>query len=177
MDHYCAWVFNTIGACNYRHFYLAVVFQFLGALFGLVETWTVYRQADPWQPPARNATTFIGLLLENGLVGPVSPLFFLCLICGACVTVVGPFLCWHTWLSCAAMTTIEWSGQSIRRQAMSVSDKSSEWPRSPYCLGGWGRNLATRLGVHGICGMIGVLLPQPRTQTVPRAWDRPSKCA
>lgn len=152
MDHYCVWVFNCIGFANYRHFYLALLWLTLGCVFALVETTVVYNFTPPWVPPPppvdengeEAELSFLGLLLQNGIVGPAGPLFFLCLVTGVCACVVGPFLAWHTYLTVHAMTTVEYAGAQIRAQS------GGGLTRSGYFVGGsWWLTWCERLGLLG----------------------------
>lgn len=147
MDHYCVWVFNCIGHGNYRHFYLALLWLTVGCLFGLCEAATVYKRAPVWQPTSpmgdgrAEELTFLGLLFQNGIVGPAGPLFFCCLVTAACASVVGPFLGWHTYLTVArGSTTIEYAGAAIReRSGGGSSGEGSYWLGGSACYrpSGW----------------------------------------
>jgi hypothetical protein len=144
MDHYCVWVFNTIGYGNYRHFVLAIFWQTVGGVFGLLETMCVYSRSPAYEPPTPDpAEPFLHFLMRVGIVGPVGPLFFLCLVTAASSAVVGPFVCWHLYLSAHAMTTIEQAGWRIRAQA----DDSFDLNNSPYSLGSPWYNCCERLGL------------------------------
>lgn len=102
MDHYCVWVFNSVGYGNYRYFILTVLQLWLASVFGFLETLPAY-VAQRQESLALNATIVPGVSSARQLVEvieafeEVESLWQLLMLCVICIMVIGHFAGWHMW--------------------------------------------------------------------------------
>ncbi len=107
MDHYCPWMFNTIGYLNYRYFVNFLVFVTLGMMYGAMMSYRPFMNFhilpknlrnqvnnEPWTPTASQNL-------------PVAFCFMICSTVGFSVMWLTIF---HLYLSLTAQTTIEFHG-------------------------------------------------------------------
>ena len=169
MDHYCVWVFNSIGYGNYRYFILTVLQLWLASVFGFLETLPAY-VAQRQESQALNATIVPGMSSTQQMVEvieafeEVESLWQLLVLCVICIMVIGHFAGWHMW-NCVinGRTTIE----AYRFNAASVAARArgeAVDSRNPY---GWGSQAANWRRHFGDRSFVAALLVP---STVPPPW-------
>ena len=107
MDHYCPWMFNTIGYLNYRYFVNFLVFVTVGMMYGAILSYRPFMNShilpktqqdqastEPWTPTSS----------ENL---PVAFCFMICAMVGHSVMWLAIF---HLYLTLTAQTCIEFHG-------------------------------------------------------------------
>mmetsp|Transcript_29890 Transcript_29890/g.87253 ORF Transcript_29890/g.87253 Transcript_29890/m.87253 type:complete len:515 (+) Transcript_29890:165-1709(+) len=162
MDHFCPWMFNTIGYLNYRYFCNFLFYVWVSMIYGTILTAVPFRnmngirvrdqvkmsKAAGFQtaqhmmrmvpiPEDRTALTFA---------------FMLCLSIGIAILVLGGF---HSYLMLTAQTTIEFHGNFAKRRG--AARRGSTW-NNPYSVG-WRNNF--RL-VYGSQHPLLAILPSSR---------------
>ena len=162
MDHYCPWMFNTIGYLNYRYFCNFLFYVWVSMVYGTLLTAIPFSNMNGMRvrdqvkmskeagfetvqhmlrmvpiPEDRTALTFA---------------FMLCLSIGIAISVLGGF---HMYLMLSAQTTIEFHGNFAKRRG--ASKRGSKW-NNPYSVG-WRNNF--RL-VYGCQRPILAILPSSR---------------
>jgi len=125
MDHYCPWMFNTVGFLNYRYFVSFLIWLWVGCFFVAFEAGDhVFRKIGikgGKNPQYRHDEQSIMFL------------FVLCLSVGIAVSIL---MFWHIYLVLTAQTTIEFYGNFTRR-----SKWRGERPwRNPYDAGSYKKN-------------------------------------
>ncbi|GKY96839.1 hypothetical protein MPSEU_000643100 [Mayamaea pseudoterrestris] len=144
MDHYCPWMFNSIGYLNYRYFVNFLIYIFLGMFYGAILTvqpflWLGTQEYSQQWKQQKN-----GLLVDGHRLKPMIPFrdermlislsFMLCAAVGLAVMLLGSF---HIYLTCTAQTTIEFHGNwTASKRAKAAGQK---W-RNPYSQGSWYKN-------------------------------------
>jgi palmitoyltransferase len=125
MDHYCPWMFNTVGYLNYRYFVSFLIWLWLGCVFVAFEAGDqVFRKvgikggANPQYHHQEQSIMF---------------LFVLCLSVGIAVSIL---MFWHIYLVLTAQTTIEFYGNFTRRAKWRGE---TPW-RNPYDEGSFKKN-------------------------------------
>jgi len=151
LDHYCPWMFNSIGYFNYRYFVSFLVYVFVGMTYGAIVTaepflllqsseyrthYRYQRQHNEERPPQR-AAPMVPFRDEKTLV---TLSFMLCAAVGIAVLLLGGF---HVYLCGTAQTTIEFHGNwTNRRRARKEGQKWS----NPYSLGSFRANWEQTFG-------------------------------
>jgi palmitoyltransferase len=139
MDHYCPWMFNTVGYFNYRYFCNFLVFTLMGMAYGAFITWNPFwalhgnefREQVRLSKEQHSNTT---LHLLDYVPTPnerqaIAFSFILCLSVGIAVMMLGGM---HLYLLLTGQTTIELHGNCAnRRRARRLRKKF----HNPYDLG------------------------------------------
>jgi palmitoyltransferase len=139
MDHYCPWMFNTVGYFNYRYFCNFLFFTFMGMAYGAVLTWNPF-----WALHGKEFRQQIRLSKEQNATKTlhlfdyvptpnerqaISFSFILCMSVGIAVLMLGGM---HLYLLLTGQTTIELHGNCAnRRRARRLRQKF----QNPYDLG------------------------------------------
>jgi palmitoyltransferase len=147
MDHFCPWMFNTIGYLNYRYFVNFLLYVCIGMLYGALLSVRSFLSMS-FRPKAVSAVW----RPERGDETAVAFSFMLCLSVGLAVACLGGF---HLYLLLTAQTTIEFHGNysNMRR----AKQHGSIW-KNPYDLG-WKQNWRQ---VYGSQHWLRALLPSSR---------------
>lgn len=141
LDHYCPWMFNSIGYFNYRYFLNFLCFVFQSMMYGLYLSWTPFWNMDgeqfrqqiilssqlhgqshdihnmiPWVPTPYQRT-------------PLAFCFMICLSVG--IAILGLFG-FHLYLTLTAQTTIEFHANVRKRR--DARDRGVSFI-NPYDLG------------------------------------------
>jgi DHHC palmitoyltransferase len=151
LDHYCPWMFNSIGYFNYRYFVNFMMYIFLGMLYGVVITLEPFLWLQrPEYIAFRNAERSAGhelyprphvMLPRRSEKMMLTLCFMLCAAVGCAILVLGGF---HVYLVLSAQTTIEFHGnfQAIfgrRSRNNSANGQAAKKFQNPYNQG-WRRN-------------------------------------
>lgn len=138
MDHYCPWMFNTIGYFNYRYFVNFVMFVSIGMMYGAIITYHPFMLIDSVDyhlQISQSRTLFLDASKEDqfhrkatfhysevqhlipGVPTPHEqmPLAFCFMICVAVGLSVTILFCFHLYLICTAQTTIEFHGNNMKK--------------------------------------------------------------
>jgi palmitoyltransferase len=123
MDHYCPWMFNTVGYFNYRYFYNFLLFVSVGMLYGVSITWYPflsvrgyeYRQQiklsrEQHAPETLHMFDFVPTPSERHAIAFS---FLLCISVGMAVLILFGF---HTYLLLTGQTTIEFHGNCANKR-------------------------------------------------------------
>ncbi|VAI63162.1 unnamed protein product [Triticum turgidum subsp. durum] len=97
MDHHCVWINNCVGYTNYKAFIICVLNATIGSLYS-----SVIFVCDLLRTEHDFGIHYVKII--HILAGVV--LFSLCLT-------IGSLLCWHIYLICHNMTTIEIMGPNV----------------------------------------------------------------
>jgi len=162
LDHYCPWMFNSIGYFNYRYFVNFLIYIFLGMSYGAVLTFKpfmlsqskAYRKQRTLDAQAHvNISPRLEPMLPHRDEKMMIQLsFMLCAAVGCAIMLLGGF---HVYLVLTAQTTIEFHGNwNARRKARKANKK---W-RNPYDQG-WRKNWKR---VYGDLPILVSLLPSIR---------------
>lgn len=139
MDHYCPWMFNTIGYFNYRYFCNFLLFVLIGMTYGACITWRPFFaiQSIPYLEQIRlskqqHASTTLHLFDYVPTPHERSAIafsFLLCLSVGVAVLVLCGF---HTYLVLTGQTTIEFHGNCANHRRAKLANKKY---KNPYDMG------------------------------------------
>eukprot|EP00939_MAST-03C_sp_MAST-3C-sp1_P000983 g983.t1 len=121
MDHYCPWMFNCVGFCNYRYFVLFLLHVWAGTFF------VALCALSEMQHVKSDRVTF-----SREVDRQITFLFVLGLSVGLAVSIL---LFWHIYLLLTAQTTIEFYGNFTRKQR---AQRRGEVWSNPYDVGLWG---------------------------------------
>eukprot|EP00529_Nitzschia_sp_RCC80_P041146 CAMPEP_0113485224 /NCGR_PEP_ID=MMETSP0014_2-20120614/24372_1 /TAXON_ID=2857 /ORGANISM="Nitzschia sp." /LENGTH=424 /DNA_ID=CAMNT_0000378861 /DNA_START=375 /DNA_END=1649 /DNA_ORIENTATION=- /assembly_acc=CAM_ASM_000159 len=147
LDHYCPWMFNSIGYFNYRYFCNFLWYVELGMMYGAYMTYGAFMNCSgPYYRKQvmehRKTGTWTRLYPYTPIPSERTPItlsFMLCLAVGIAVACLGGF---HLYLTLTSQTTIEFHGNLMNKaQARRLGQKY----RNPYDLG-WRRNLQQVFG-------------------------------
>jgi len=137
LDHYCPWMFNSIGYFNYRYFVNFLIFVFTAMMYGAFISYrpfvnstgafyrdqlTQFRKTGVW-------TRIHPYTPINSERMPLSLGFMICLAVGIAVLCLGGF---HVFLVLTGQTTIEFHGNWMKR---SRAKKAGQKYRNPYDMG------------------------------------------
>eukprot|EP00750_Incisomonas_marina_P032509 INCI9200.6.p1 GENE.INCI9200.6~~INCI9200.6.p1 ORF type:complete len:344 (-),score=28.62 INCI9200.6:450-1481(-) len=126
MDHYCPWMFNTVGYANYRYFVLFLFYVWLG-------TW--YLAAEAYGPFMNERAYGLHRSRDFGNPASLVTLFFALMVAvGAAITIL---LVWHLYLVTTAQTTIEFWGNRTLASRAREQGKTFTLPYSQGCLKNW----------------------------------------
>ena len=139
MDHYCPWMFNTVGYFNYRYFCNFLLFVVIGMMYGACVTLRPFLafQAKDYREQIRiskeqHAPTILHLYDYVPTPDERSAIafsFILCLSVGFAVLLLCSF---HAYLLLTGQTTIEFHGNcASRRRAKQLRQRF----KNPYDLG------------------------------------------
>lgn len=146
MDHYCPWMFNTVGFLNYRYFVSFLIWLWIGCFFVAFEAGS---QVFHHKTQGSTRKTAIQRNEEHSIMF----LFVLCLSVGVAVSIL---MFWHIYLVLTAQTTIEFYGNFTRK---SKWRGEGSW-KNPYDEGSYKKNWQRVFG-HGRWIFYG-LLPSSR---------------
>mmetsp|Transcript_11287 Transcript_11287/g.23102 ORF Transcript_11287/g.23102 Transcript_11287/m.23102 type:complete len:542 (-) Transcript_11287:480-2105(-) len=162
LDHYCPWMFNSIGYFNYRYFVNFLIYIFMGMSYGALLTCQsfyllqtkLYKEQRSMEARLHSTTVprLHPMLPHRDERMLVQLAFMLCAAVGLAIMILGGF---HVYLVLTAQTTIEFHGNwSKHRKAKKANKKY----RNPYDEG-WRKNWKR---VYGDRPMLLALLPSFR---------------
>jgi len=174
MDHYCPWMFNTVGYFNYRYFFNFLCFVTTGLFYGMciclrpflhLSGWAYrhqIRESGGYQVSLRQIKVVHHLKKNSFIPTPdersaVAFAFMLCLAVGLAVLCLAGF---HLYLVLSAQSTIEFHGNCAKRRRKT---NGVPW-KNPYSVG-WRGNWQFIYGKKsrsGFGGMITGMLPSGR---------------
>ena len=131
MDHHCVWINNCVGYTNYKAFIICVLNATIGSLYSLV-----IFVCDLLRTEHDFSIHYVKII--HILAGVV--LFSLCLT-------IGSLLCWHIYLICHNMTTIEYR-EAVR--AKWLAKKSGQKYRHRFDQG-TRKNIQMIMGPNVFC--------------------------
>jgi len=139
MDHYCPWMFNTVGYFNYRYFCNFLLFTVIGMAYGVSLTWypfSAVRSKEYHDQITLSREQHSDEILHMYDYVPIPRertaiafSFLLCISVGLAVSVLFGF---HTYLLLTAQTTIEFHGNCANRRRAKKMNKKY---KNPYDLG------------------------------------------
>eukprot|EP00566_Odontella_aurita_P014341 CAMPEP_0113547232 /NCGR_PEP_ID=MMETSP0015_2-20120614/12242_1 /TAXON_ID=2838 /ORGANISM="Odontella" /LENGTH=529 /DNA_ID=CAMNT_0000447765 /DNA_START=10 /DNA_END=1599 /DNA_ORIENTATION=- /assembly_acc=CAM_ASM_000160 len=139
MDHYCPWMFNTVGYFNYRYFCNFLFYVFTGMLYGTFISFHPFREmssSNYYKQIEMNRTegykTYKHMISNVPLPSERTPIAFSFMLCLSVGIAVFCLMVFHLYLVLSAQTTIEFHGNwGKRRQARR---RGRTWI-NPYDLG------------------------------------------
>lgn len=144
MDHHCPWIGNTVGFHNHKFFYLFLIY-------------------------ATTTCAYFGVNILHMLVAITLPALSTFLLIGAeglvilLLSILGPFLAFHTWLLINNMTTVEFAASYAKRDSEKDADcekgskqgNGESHEKSPYDVGLY-KNVRQVLGDNPILWFVPV---------------------
>jgi len=141
MDHFCPWMFNTIGYFNYRYFCNVLIYTFIGMVYGVCLTaplfWCSFIDTTLLEQQIQMSQSR-GYTEEQHLI-PMIPTtdehvyvilsFVFCLALSLAVCALMSF---HIYLIFTAQTTVECHGNNTRKKR--AKEEGKIW-KNPYDLG------------------------------------------
>lgn len=163
MDHYCPWMFNTIGYLNYRYFCNFLFYVWVSMIYGTILTAVPFRNMNGGirvrdqikmskEAGFKTAQHMMRMVPIPEDRTALTFAFMLCLSIGIAISVLGGF---HLYLMLTAQTTIEFHGNFAKRRG--AARRGSKW-NNPYSVG-WRNNF--RL-VYGTRHPLLAILPSSR---------------
>ncbi|KAL7576105.1 hypothetical protein ACA910_000884 [Epithemia clementina (nom. ined.)] len=140
LDHYCPWMFNSIGYFNYRYFVNFLVYVFLGMSYGALLTFEPFMllQTVEYSTHSKHERAMRQHLPRPQPMIPhrdekmlISLAFMICAAIGFAILILGGF---HVFLVLTAQTTIEFHGNwsKWRRQGNKFRNPYSEGYRKNW---------------------------------------------
>lgn len=162
LDHYCPWMFNTVGYFNYRYFVNFLLHVSVGMIYCAILSYepfinlgtAKYRQQRDHNTGKDTKLRMYPLTPHKDENFCITLAFTICLAVGIAVTILSVF---HLFLVFTAQTTIEFHGNfSNRKKAKSIG---KVW-KNPYNLG-YKRNFQQVYG-SSLHPILAILLPSTR---------------
>jgi palmitoyltransferase len=197
LDHYCPWMFNSIGYFNYRYFLNFLIYVFVGMLYGAIISSKpfflcksmLYRKQIAYERSLLSKGELQSV--ESHMIERIHPMmptrdekmyitlaFMLCAAVGIAVSILCGF---HIYLTLSGQTTIEFHANHARRRR--AKDFGQKWS-NPYSLQSWTLNWQQVYGKCSAKNMLCIfssLLPSNRERDyypapIPGNAIRPSAC-
>jgi len=105
MDHHCPWVYNCIGFCNHKYFFLLLVYAAVNLIF---INFTMFESV--WWSTRTDVSVAVMVALTCGAS-----------LAASLLVLTISFLGFHTWLMVKAMTTLEFCEKSLKKASYSSS--------------------------------------------------------
>jgi DHHC palmitoyltransferase len=178
LDHYCPWMFNSIGYFNYRYFLNFLIYVFLGMMYGAILSSKPFFLCKSTK--YRTQLNYERALLAKGTVQIIDPYtiervhpmmptqdekmyvtlaFMLCTAVGIAVSILCGF---HIYLTLSSQTTIEFHANYARRQRAKAAGQ--KWI-NPYslksCKLNW-QQVYGKSATTNILSVLNSLLPSSR---------------
>lgn len=162
MDHFCPWMFNTVGYFNYRYFCNFLLFVFIGMFYGATITYTPFQNLSSKLFKEQIKISRTNNLSTVQRIFPLVPTppektaialtFMLCLSIGVAVLFL---LLFHLYLILTAQTTVEFHGNWANKKR--ARKRGTSWI-NPYDLG----SKANWTQIYGTSHPLRAMLPSSR---------------
>ncbi|GAB5372374.1 hypothetical protein AAMO2058_001659500 [Amorphochlora amoebiformis] len=146
MDHYCPWLFNTVGWANLRYYFLVQLYLVASTLYICIMTWgpihDVSKKSFPDNPQSPSWKVN-GHVVNSDIRIKI---IFLFAIAFAVTNLVGAFFVWNLYLILSAQTTIE---TYVNKNERIKAGQNGTIYRNPYDQGCW-KNWTAVMGNNSI---------------------------